>query len=295
MLGLLLEVPAVRDLFSAEERGYIELMAVFCAVYYGPYFLTTPIACRAAKNDLELIAGVRALRGQSEFSGICEEVLKVMDRHTDYLSARLIPLALADESLPEEERQNLAAAIFRELDNWDEGSFSDTEIERPGPNLASGDQFWTGGATPSLSSFVTPASFLIFHVIDQTPADLAWLGRPVSDWESYASYTDFKFYVKTKHVVNDAAERAIGLVKPLAGNFSKEENLQAALKTIDEVKAKYPKGKDARGLARTARTKAQLQELKPSEMLEREEPHQDTDSEDEDNNVIAAPPENALI
>ena len=44
-------------------------------------------------------------------------------------------------------------------------------------------------------------------------------------------------------------------MKPLAGKFSKEENHQAALKTIDEVKAKCPTGKDARGLARTARTK----------------------------------------
>ena len=131
---------------------------------------------------------------------------------------------------------------------------------------------------------MTADSFLIFRVIDQKPADLAWLNCPVLEWESYDSYFDFQFYVKSKHVVNDAAERAIGLVKPIAAKFNKDENLQAALRTIDKVKAKYPKGKDSRGLARSARTKAQLQELRPSEMLVREEAIEDIDSDSEDDN-----------
>lgn len=46
LMGLLLNFPAVRELFTAEERNHILLMSVFCSVYYGPYFLSTPLACR---------------------------------------------------------------------------------------------------------------------------------------------------------------------------------------------------------------------------------------------------------
>ena len=46
LIFLIIELPAVRDLFTLVKRTRIERFALFCALYYAPYFLQTPIACR---------------------------------------------------------------------------------------------------------------------------------------------------------------------------------------------------------------------------------------------------------
>ena len=56
----------------------------------------------------------------------------MMDRNTDYFSPQLVTLALCDLSLPAEERQDLAAAIFNYLENMP-AAFSMIDVERPGP------------------------------------------------------------------------------------------------------------------------------------------------------------------
>ena len=294
MMAMLMGIPAVLDLYDVEERRQIQLMAIFCAVYYGPYFLTSFVSSRAPKNDLNFIASVRELRGERDFNRIAEQVLVMMDRHTDYLSPQLVIMALCDKTLPDEERQDLAAALSSNLGNWPD-EFPVTDSERPGPRLASGETFWSGNTPPTLSSFVTPSSFLIFHIINQQPNDLAWLSLPVPEWDSSDSYFDFEYFVTHKQVVNDAAERAIGLVKPLIGKFKKEEHLQESLKTMEEVRVKFPKGKDSKGNEKKQKTKVQLQILKPSEMLVRPDvPESESSSEDENVDVANPPPNDVL-
>ena len=109
-----------------------------------------------------------------------------------------MPLALADKSLPSEEREDLARALHRELQHWQGEEFTLSELERSGPKLASGEAYFQDGRVPRLSEFVTPSSFLIFKVIDQHPDDLEWLERPSEDWEVSDAYNDFQYYVKHK-------------------------------------------------------------------------------------------------
>lgn len=61
------------------------------------------------------------------------------------------------------------------------------------------------------------------------------------------------------------------------GTFRNEDHLQAALKTIEVTRIAFPKGKDAKGLVRTSRTKTQLQKIKPSIMLKRDQDLSDSD------------------
>ena len=46
LMLLLMDVPAVSNMFSAREQDTIADMALFSAIYYGPYFLQTTIASR---------------------------------------------------------------------------------------------------------------------------------------------------------------------------------------------------------------------------------------------------------
>ena len=39
LIALIIELPAVRDLFTLVDRRRIERLALFCALYYAPYFL----------------------------------------------------------------------------------------------------------------------------------------------------------------------------------------------------------------------------------------------------------------
>ena len=202
-----------------------------------------------------------------------------------------IVLALADSRVPEDERQELATAVADALEDWGGEELDVRLVEKPGPNLASGNLHWANGR-PRLSSFVTSDSSMIFRLLDQQPNDLAWLREPVEEWENYPPYVEFEFYVKKMAVVNDPAERIIGLIKPIVKNFHKEENLQAAISTTELVRAKYPTGKK-NGKIQTTKTKAQLQLIRPSELLARDN-DSDTDSEIEYENDVEAPPGDAF-
>lgn len=46
LMEMLMDVPAVQEMFTAREQDTIADMALFSSIYYGPYFLQTTIASR---------------------------------------------------------------------------------------------------------------------------------------------------------------------------------------------------------------------------------------------------------
>ena len=201
-------------------------------------------------------------------------------------------MALADSKVTVKERQELATAVADALEDWGGEELDLGQIQKPGPNFASENMYWASGK-PRLSSFVTHESSMMFRMLDQQPDDLAWLREPVREWENYPAFVDFQFFVRKMVVVNDPAERLIGIIKPIVKNFKKEENLQAAIGTTEVVRAKYPTRKKD-GKTKSWKTKAQLQLIKPSELLCRETELEDSESEVEDINDIEAPPDDVF-
>ena len=123
---------------------------------------------------------------------------------------------------------------------------------------------------PHVSSFVSVDSFLLFSLLGQQPKDFAWMERPVSEWESFPQYLKFEAYVESKNVVNDAAERFIGVTKPCVATFRSETNLQSNLLTTVKLRNAYPHQKKD-GVVKTWKTKAEMNLFKPSDLLVREE------------------------
>ena len=76
--------------------------------------------------------------------------------------------------------------------------------------------------------------------------------------------------MESKNVVNDAAERFIGVTKPCVANFRSETNLQSNLLTAVKVQNAYPHQKKD-GEVQTWKTKAEMNLFKPSDLLVREE------------------------
>ena len=93
------------------------------------------------------------------------------------------------------------------------------------------DQSWANGM-PHVSSFVSVDSFLLFSLLGQQPKDFAW--------ESYPQYLKFGAHLESKNVVNDAAERFIGVTKPRVATFRSEINLQSNLLTTVKLRNAYP-------------------------------------------------------
>ena len=114
-------------------------------------------------------------------------------------------MALPDEKLDREYRQEMATTLASFLPHRGGEQYQVEDVTRPEPTFASGDEGWENG-TPHMASFLSAKSFLLFRALDQQPRDLDWLELPVDHWESSPYFLDFVDYVKTKLVVNDATK-----------------------------------------------------------------------------------------
>ena len=150
-------------------------------------------------------------------------------------SPQLIVMSLANKDLQDDERSALAIALNNLRGQWGGGEFEVQEVNRPGQRFASCDQLWANGM-PHVSSFVSVDSFLLFSLLGQQPEDLAWMEWPVSELESFPLYLKFEAYVESKNVVNNDAERFIGVTKPRVATFRSETNLQSNLLTTEGAK-----------------------------------------------------------
>jgi len=63
-----------------------------------------------------------------------------------------------------------------------------------------------------------------------------WLTLPPQYWDTQAYYRRFAEYAKTLIVVNDHAERSVGMMQKFVHRYSKEEEKQERLLTVDKVR-----------------------------------------------------------
>ena len=67
--------------------------------------------------------------------------------------------------------------------------------------------------TLNLGSFLGGMSWLVFENLKFTKNDLEWCQVNCKNWEKFSSYKRFKSRVYKLLVVNDPAERALGLLQ----------------------------------------------------------------------------------
>ncbi|KAK3917715.1 Polyhomeotic-like protein 1 [Frankliniella fusca] len=91
----------------------------------------------------------------------------------------------------------------------------------------------------NLCDFVTTASIAFFEV---TGISQDFLSFDPSEWKLQASYTEGKSIVDGLQIVNDCAERGVGLIKECVTNplVKDEEQLQALIKQIHSQREKLP-------------------------------------------------------
>ena len=97
------------------------------------------------------------------------------------------------------------------------------------------EEFWPkDGSLPSLSSLISPHSWMLFHYLDLQKADLPWLKVEPSTWKYSISYNKFKSFVCGQQVVNDPAERGVKLVQDFINSSYNAEERQNILIAVSE-------------------------------------------------------------
>ena len=160
-----------------------------------------------------------------------------MERHLWYLTSELIVLALASDELPESELKKLATTL---ISVPRPETFTPGKPVFPGPRFTQNDTIWTNDNLPSLSSFVSDRSWLMFHLLELGLSETEWLQVEVHQWNLFSGFRKFKEFVKGLTVVNDPAERGVKLIQDFVNKYHDEEARQDLLLTVDSHRKSYP-------------------------------------------------------
>ena len=163
--------------------------------------------------------------------------------HLWYLSERLVPLCLfSDNTLTSEKKVVLKAVL--------------NSSKKPASNEMCMPEFRTECSTTiQLKDFVGPDSWTFFELLSLNHTDsdqpssssssspLSFLSEHPSSWSTSPSYIKMKEIVESLPVVNDAAERALGLITEFhQSNCPKNEDQKQFLcKVVKQMRVEQAK------------------------------------------------------
>ena len=190
------------------QKKEVELVSEFVGLFWSGWFFKCRLAAEAPQEDLLAIRNTRIYREFRPESA--EACLVSFEGHLWYLTAELVVLALASEEVPAAELKNLATT----LDSVPRPeSFFPGKPVFPGPGFTQNNTIWVNDNIPSLSTFVSERSWLLFNLLDMGPAESEWLQVEVHQWHLFSGFRKFRDFVRGLTVVNDPAERGVKLIQ----------------------------------------------------------------------------------
>ena len=213
----------LQEVHSKEEIQEITSLAIFLALFYTEPWLTSTNAKDSPINDLKLLKKLTKTEESikkndtvwpAQFLSLVVRAREKFENHLWYLSERLIPFSLFSDNLDVAEKQQLRKTMMKF-----ENSLPSAKQEMP---------FSSNLGRKTLKDFVGQDSWAIFPLLD---LDSSFLKQPATKWETLESYQHAKKAISNLPVVNDAAERALGLAT--------ETNTKAAPKSEEELQALY--------------------------------------------------------
>jgi len=227
-----------------DELGKMRLFLCFAIQFYVFRFLESPLSIESAKNDLDFLKvlqrtvtleGIKRVGNQKRgrpmkgakkpailtlttISDIAKVALDKMLEHTWYLSEENVGFAFFDERISTNERNEMV----KNLKNGDYKFKIEHEML-----VIKYDQI-ASLRIPDLVSKKTQAFFEILQI------NTSFFQKDAADWATDENYCNARDFVRQIHVVNDVAERGIGLIKGVLDTFAgkKEEDLQGRFLTV---------------------------------------------------------------
>ena len=216
------------DIYSAEELEEIKSLGIFVGLFHAPWYFQCPLASTAPMLHLSSIHQMKKLK--SILPDLAEVILESISLHLWYLTPQSIPLALTDENLSADQRSWIATGL---------SSIPRMEVLPMGkptfPNLSTwSDKLWAEDKLPELSTMLGPESWLLFNKLGMGDEDLDWLQLDPLVWELKPGYVRFRDFVKRLTIVNDPAERGVGLIKQFISTFQNEQSCQENLLAVSK-------------------------------------------------------------
>ena len=198
---------------AAENLAHVRVLAEYVALLHAPYFLKSPLAISAPRQDRDFWVDVQCYQNCFRPGDVEHEMLSAVRKsimnHLWYLTEELVILALFDENVDDDERKNIAESL---LAVPRPATFSAGKPAFPSPELMT--------ANPSLHTFVGERSWLVFHKLGAVGQ---WLHGGVTGWSDTDEYKMMHNVFKDLKVVNDLAERCIKDIQEYA-NIAKDSD-----------------------------------------------------------------------
>ena len=131
-------------------------------------------------------------------------------KHSWYLDPKLIPLALADDDVPDVEGEKIAEAILQ--NPMPQEDVKDYEISGQRQDVEEVLCFKSSDVNPpSIAPLVDSSSYFLFASLGLDEERIRdWPQLPAKHWSRQSTFNKFKDFCLQLTVVNDPAERAVG-------------------------------------------------------------------------------------
>jgi len=199
--------------------------ALFVALIYVRFWITSPDACDSAINDLKLIQSIVHYKPIN--ATIYKSAISAIGRHLWYLSQELVPMSLFSDKVSSNEKETLVTKLklfLTEDDGNSTRSIRSRKGELPSKDVLNSCSF-------DLDSFLGPSSDFMFRLLQ---LDTAFLDSPVTSWSDLPSYCTAKDIISSLTVVNDSAERGVALATTFNSTITKQEEQKQFLFQIVE-------------------------------------------------------------
>ena len=162
IMYLLLDTAGMQQLLSEEECEEVKTMAYFVSLHYLPAMCQSKYSAASPHNLITNIFNLRLVREESPV--VASVALAKWEQHLNWLSPELVVFAIFQPDMAAGEREAMARKLYSCREGWQPGQRPIYPIQVPGPNFTSGETWWPGGQRPSLSSFITERSYLLWEV-----------------------------------------------------------------------------------------------------------------------------------
>lgn len=214
------------NLSDNEIEGLVNFNHFVVSVYLKNWFKCV-LATQAPLNDLDLVKDLHSYRQHNE--AISEAGLKKMTDHLWYLGDILVGLSFFDDRHSDRTRREM-------LTNLQKDCKTSQNLLR---NRSSTVQELCKSEIPD---FISKNTMKFFNIIANDENEYDFLKKNPLTWETTPSYIKMKKTIKNLMVVNDPAERAIGLVKTVNNTVTKSTDQQNYLiQVIEDYRKSHPK------------------------------------------------------
>ena len=211
------------EVYAPEDLENIYNLSIFISIFYVKAWLTCTDASNAPLNDLELMkkflkAEERIKTNTSSYPSTFSDLIRLarekLQNHMGYLSERLVPFAIFSDHVTTSMKKKMKDAMLR----------NQNEVENVPQKMPHSEKF----SSKFLYDFIGNDSWKMFQLLG---IDHTFLNIPVKKWKDSSTYLNGKEILSNLPVVNDAAERALGIAT--------EKNTKTAPKSDCQRQALY--------------------------------------------------------